>query len=90
MDIWKAVQKAKHHVQLLFDSEGITHLGLEEVELDGDCWRITIGFFRPWNIEESSRDIFSQAPKREYKVVLIDDLNGSIQSVKNHPVTTSQ
>lgn len=91
MEIKEAVEAAKAHVQSLFGSENITHLGLEEVELvDDQYWNITIGFFRPWDLDERSRTIFSQFPRREYKVVLINDHNGSIESVKNHAVMTAR
>ena len=42
----KAVTLAKQYVGQLFADEGVTNLGLEEVEFDDEIgvWRATLGF----------------------------------------------
>jgi hypothetical protein len=36
MDVKQAVQEAKNHIVHLFAEEGVTNLGLEEVDFDDD------------------------------------------------------
>jgi hypothetical protein len=49
MDVKEAVATAKKYVGELFTQEGITNLGLEEIEFDEQAgeWRVTVGFSRP-------------------------------------------
>ena len=82
MDVKEAVQVAKKHISDLFKDEGITNLGLEEVEVDiGDCWRITIGFSRPWDHKIGT--MLAGTTSRSYKVVRVSDEDGRILSVKD-------
>jgi len=83
MDVKEAIQSAKHFVDDLFASESITHLGLEEVVFDEESnhWKITVGFFRPWDRKEDSVNPFFERTHEEYrrrtfKTVWIDDANG--------------
>ena len=57
MDVKAAVALAKNHITDLFAQEGLTNLGLEEVEYDEvrEQWRITVGFSRSWDIREGHR-----------------------------------
>lgn len=80
MDVKEAVQAAKKHVLDLFVDEGITDVGLEEVdEEQGGCWRITIGFSRPWDRNVGS--VLAGKTSRSYKVVRVSDADGRILSV---------
>ena len=85
MDVKEAVELAKKHIANLFSNEGITNLGLEEVEYDDarDQWRITLGFSRAWDQQGFVVTALGPAAiKRTYKVVLIDK-EGRPLSVKN-------
>ena len=50
MTVVEAVKKSKSYVNELFGPEGISDLGLEEVEYDdsSNSWLVTLGFNRPW------------------------------------------
>ncbi len=84
MDVKEAVGTAKAHVAELFSDEQIENLGLEEVEFDApaNSWRITIGFSRPWdkgnNLTASLRE---GRLRRSYKLLLIDDKTGRVDSL---------
>ena len=80
MDVKEAVGTARAYVIDLFSDEQITDVGLEEVRLDhdADAWRITVGFSRPWDLENNP----AEKPKgRSYKVVAIDDKTGRVESL---------
>ena len=79
MEMREAVRKAKTHVAELFDDEGIANVGLEEIKLSGDFWEITIGFSRAW--DRSVGSVLSGQPSRSYKVLRVNDADGSIDSV---------
>ena len=51
MDAKGACHKAKDYIADLFADEGVTNIGLEEVEFEStsNSWRITISFSRPWD-----------------------------------------
>ncbi len=96
MDVKQAVQSAKEYLGELFSGETITHVGLEEVVFDdtSNCWKITVGFFRPWdrNGEELNpllTQLRDRHVRRTYKIVQIDDDSGQALSLTNrHPVTS--
>ena len=48
MEAREAVELAKSYVVEMFDAEPIKEVGLEEVELQGGSWLVTIGFTRVW------------------------------------------
>lgn len=79
MDVKEAVRLAKAHVTDLFGPEGITNLGLEEVEYDDtrEQWRITLGFSRPWN-----QRLLTTGMERVYKFIVLNK-EGKPLSVKN-------
>jgi hypothetical protein len=85
IDVKEAVRLAKEYVRDFFGSEGISNLGLEEIEYDDGHgqWLITVGFSRPWNSIKSATALISGEPqvKRAYRVVKLDGQGGMI-SVK--------
>ena len=85
MEVKQAVEVAKNYVLELFQDEGITNLGLEEIEEKGAFWHITIGFTRPWDNTVGS--VLSGAKSRTYKVLLVRDEDGRIMSVKDRDIS---
>lgn len=95
MEIKEVAQHAKRYVADLFTEEGIKDLGLEEIEFDGQSgvWRVTVGFSRPWDrandtsgsLTDSITELVGAPRKRarEMKVVVLDEADGRILSVKN-------
>ena len=55
MDMKEAARAARKCIDDLFQDEEIAQIGLEEVEFDSkaDDWKITIGFTRPWEQNNS-------------------------------------
>ncbi len=47
MNVEEAVKIAKNWVAAMYSDEAISNVGLEEVVMDKDVWRVTIGFSRP-------------------------------------------
>jgi hypothetical protein len=84
MDVKAAVALAQNHITDLFAQEGLTNLGLEEVEYDEarDQWRITVGFSRSWDNQGAVSLFTPGGIKRTYKVVILDT-DGKAISVKN-------
>lgn len=84
MNVKEAVARAKQYVKDLFGEEGISNVGLEEVDFDGTCWSVTIGFSRPWNqgVGGGLASLVS-AVSRDYKIVKVEDDTGEILSVKS-------
>lgn len=76
----EAVTVAKTHVIDLFGDEGITELGLEEIESDGSCWKITIGFSRTWGGGIGS---ILSGSKRAYKVLRVSKTDGQMLAVRD-------
>lgn len=86
MTVKDAVQAAITNVQDLFESEGITNLGLEEVAFDASLeeWIVTVGFSRPWdylNVRAGAlAALAAQASpvqaKRSFKIVRVRDSDG--------------
>ena len=86
MDVKTAVGNAKQWLASVLQEEGVSNVGLEEVEFDQehDMWLITLGFSRPWN---SVRNAFTAisgepAPKRAYRIIAVKEPNGEIVSMK--------
>jgi hypothetical protein len=85
----------------VFADEQITDLGLEEIEFEDEnhYWRITIGFSRPWTVDNNqnvrrqmeaiAHAIKDTPPRRDYKVVTLKDETGGIVSVKNRELQTA-
>ena len=88
MDVKGAVTRAKEYVADIFQGEGLSNLGLEEIEFNEarHLWEVTVGFSRPWDRSgiQAALGVFGdQNTKRFYKVVRIDDATGSVIAVKN-------
>lgn len=93
IDVKQAVRIALEYVREIFDSDKLSHLGLEEVERLGGTWLVTVGFSRPWDYPRhdalSSLHPLAQLrdpdkrPDRDYKLVRIDAETGEVESVKN-------
>ena len=86
MNVKEAVKKAIEYINDVFEAEQLEHIGLEEVVLneDEDIWEVTIGFSRPWDYPKPGlvTGLQPQNPKREYKVVRIDNKSGEVKSIK--------
>lgn len=86
MDVKNAVIKAIEYISDIFMSEKLENIGLEEVSLDEhkNIWEVTIGFSRPWDYPKSNiiTGLKTMNPKRQYKVVRIDNTTEQIKSVK--------
>ena len=83
MDVKEASRRAKEYVIDLFDGDGLSNVGLEEIEFDdlSRHWKITIGFSRPWDTKNTlTAALGERRPERSYKVVRIDD-HGDVKSV---------
>ena len=86
MGVRDAVRKAKEYVAETFADESIEHLGLEEVVFDdaGRIWKVTVGFFRPWNRSQGIAVALNDGPawrRRSFKVVHIEDESGRVVSL---------
>jgi hypothetical protein len=88
MNVKDAVRAAKQYVAELFADEGLSDLGLEEVEFDdaAKVWKVTIGFSRPWDRTVTPLTAIARGGSlpRSYKVVRIDDATGTVKSVKEY------
>ncbi|PSJ57522.1 hypothetical protein [Kumtagia ephedrae] len=79
MEAKEAVKAAKRYVIDLLADEQVSNLGLEEIELSGKVWNITLGFSRPWD----QGTVFPpRDTKRDYRVVRLRDSDGEILSIK--------
>lgn len=94
MDAREAILKAKAYVAEVFQDDAPRNIGLEEVRFNDSrkAWLITVGFSRSW---DSSKPFASALGRdidlrRTYKVVRIDDVEGSIVSVTNRTVEMAE
>jgi hypothetical protein len=73
-----AVELAKAHVAALFTDEGMSQIGLEEIEFDPEArvWKVTIGFSRIHDGPPIRRE-------RAYKIVLVSDASRSVLAIKD-------
>ncbi len=89
MDVREAVAKAREYVSDVYAGEEIKCIGLEEIRFDDaeNFWKVTIGFYRPWDRDTSSlttrlRELHGADPvdrrRRAFKVIQIDDESGRI------------
>ena len=85
MDVKEAVQKASDYIHEVYTEEDVQHVALEEVVFDDKeaVWKVTIGFFRPWNQRTGIGAALTEAywKSRSFKVVQIDDSTGHVQSM---------
>ena len=86
MNVKDAVKKAIEYIADIFKSENPESIGLEEVILNEheNIWEVTIGFSRPWDypIMGLVTGLQAQRPKRQYKIVRIDNESGEVKSIK--------
>lgn len=92
MDVKDAVKIAKAYALDLFQDEGMSNFGLEEVEFKEDTgdWHITVGFSRPWSASRSALTAITGevSTKRLYRVVRISP-DGKVLSVKRRETDDS-
>ena len=83
MDVKEATDKAREYVTTVFADEEITQLGLEEVmyDVDSEQWRITFGFARPWDQQNTVAVRMGLKTPRAYKMVHINNGDGSIAAL---------
>ena len=86
MNVKDAVKKAIEYIADVFKFENPENIGLEEVILNEheNIWEVTIGFSRPWDypIQGLVAGLQAQRPKRQYKIVRIDNESGEVKSIK--------
>jgi hypothetical protein len=87
MNVRDAVAAAKNWVKEMLSDEGVSNIGLEEVQHDDGqgVWYITVGFSRPWNTPKPSAlsALTDQPPlKRAYRVIAVREPNGEVISMK--------
>lgn len=93
MDVRDAVRKAKEYVADTFADESIEHLGLEEVVFDeaGQTWKVTVGFFRPWD-RPGVATALTNVPgwrRRCLKVVHIEDESERVVSLTHRELAAA-
>ncbi len=91
MDAKQAVSRAREYLVELFDDEGISEVGLEEVDFDGmqNEWKITLGFSRPWDQKTRLETALGHTSPRSYKVIRIHDPDGQIRSLTDRVLPAS-
>jgi len=86
MNVKDAARKAINYIADVFFTENLESIGLEEVILneDDNTWEVTIGFSRPWDYPKAGlvTGFQPQIPKRQYKIVRIDNKSGEVKSIK--------
>ena len=83
MDVKEVTKTAREYVADVFADEEISQLGLEEVlyDVDSDEWRITFGFARPWDRENTVAVRMGMKTPRAYKVVHLNNDDGSVTAL---------
>ncbi len=92
MDVKEATHTAREYITDVFAGEEISQLGLEEVvhDPDGKQWRITFGFVRPWDRQNTMAVNLGLKSGRAYKVVSIDEESGDIVSLTDRLLPESK
>ncbi|MCY4270217.1 MAG: hypothetical protein OXE80_08610 [Gammaproteobacteria bacterium] len=98
MNAKEAVRTAKEYVAEIFSDEPANHIGVEEVVFDEqlNAWKVTVGFFRPWDEKLSVAGVLDAAANRQgsnwkrrsFKVVKVDDGTGNVQSLTDRSLPT--
>ncbi|MDE0698751.1 MAG: hypothetical protein OXH76_23270 [Boseongicola sp.] len=98
MDVKEAVRTAKEYVADLYSDEPARHIGVEEVIFDEpkNAWKVTIGFFRPWDEKLGLSGILGTAAegetalwkRRSFKVVQVDDGTGEVKSLTHRTLSS--
>ena len=85
IDAKKAVEIAKGYVAAMYQGDEIADLLLEEIELSGGVWRVTVSFGRLDRFAAVTNPLALMSPYkgvRNYKVVTIDAKTGYVVSMK--------
>ena len=79
MNAEQAIQKARDLVVTFFQDQGISRVGLEELNFDyeEDQWTITIGYERNWNDASQFGELI-----RVYKQLTLDE-SGELIRIRN-------
>ena len=94
MDVKEAVRTAMEHVADVYSEEGISHIGLEEVEYDelNSQWNVTVGFARKWDFPPQTiiPTLVPLRPKtRTYKIVVVRDSDKQVTAMKIRELASS-
>ena len=90
MDAKEAISAAKRYIEEVYEGEGVSNLGLEEIEHDAadDKWIVCLAFSRPWNTPRTrAQEVLEglgavSSLKRTYKVLTITEA-GEVVSMKS-------
>ena len=99
MNVKEAVRTAKEYVAELYADEPARHVGVEEVVFDElyNTWKVTIGFFRPWDEKLGLSGILGAASeddptlwrRRSFKIVKVDDGTGKVKSMTHRSLSST-
>ena len=93
MDVKEAVRTAKAYLADLYEDEHIMHVGLEEVVFKSGPprWEVTIGFSRSWDLKGPVvAGLADGRHTRSYKVVRINNLRDSVESITDRVLKASE
>ena len=82
MDVKQVIAAAKTYANEVFSGENIADLGVEEVEKEGDVWRITLGLSRPWDNVGPKTVFDPRSPSRTYHVFSVSDRTGEVSGFR--------
>ncbi len=98
MDVKEAVGTAKRYIVDIYEDEPIRHISVEEVVFDesDNSWKVTVGFFRPWDEKLGLSGILGAAAegepalwkRRSFKIVQVDDHTGKVKSMTHRPISS--
>ena len=80
IDVKEAVKAARDFVAHVYEDQ-VASARLEEVELDGSFWFVTLGLARPTPTSALSAAMGQEVP-RSYKIFKIDAATGEVRSMK--------
>ena len=92
MEVKEAVRRAREYVSDVFEDQGITDVGLEEVEykFGPPRWEVTIGSLALGTERVSVTVLGEGRPARSYKVLRVNDENGEVESLTDRVLTTAE
>lgn len=72
-DAKTAVKAAKQYLLDILADEGVSDLGLEEIDYDEghDVWSVTLGFSRPWDRNAIAAMVGQNPKNRTYRVLKV-------------------
>ncbi|MDR0913271.1 MAG: hypothetical protein LBM96_11850 [Methanobrevibacter sp.] len=82
-----AIQKAKNFFKKIYDNEKISHLNVEEFEIDDSMNKfiITLGWDEPnpmTQAEGTFKSFLEPKAIRKYKTFIVDSTNGEVEKMK--------